>query len=102
MIDWQKICEGDVIMQEKMCESCGMPMGSTDEMYGTEKSGAKSVDYCKYCYDNGAFTDPNATLESMIEIVAAMMVKDFGFAPDDAKKQCLEGLPNLKRWRASA
>jgi len=85
-------------MQEKFCESCGMPMGETDEMYGTELNGSKSVDYCKSCYDNGAFTNPNSTLGEMIESVTAVMVKDFGFSLEDAKEQCNEGIPTLKRW----
>jgi len=88
-------------MQEKFCESCGMPMGETDEMYGTESNGNKSTDYCKNCYDKGAFTNPNATLGETIEFVAAMMVKDFGFSPEDAKEQCNAAIPNLKRWRTA-
>ena len=88
-------------MQERFCESCGMPMGETDEMYGTELGGNKSADYCKFCYDNGAFTSPNLTLEEQIETVAAMMVKDFGFSPEDAKEQCVGGIPTLKRWRTA-
>ena len=88
-------------MQEKFCESCGMPMGETDEMYGTESNGSKSTDYCKYCYDNGAFTSPDTTLEEMIETVAALMVSDFGFSPEDAKEQCNAGLPTLKRWKTA-
>jgi len=88
-------------MQEKFCESCGMPMGETDEMYGTESNGSKSVDYCQYCYDKGVFTNPDITLEEMIESVAAVMVKDFGFSPEDAKAQCNEGLPTLKRWKTA-
>ncbi|MCL2364299.1 MAG: zinc ribbon domain-containing protein [Defluviitaleaceae bacterium] len=87
-------------MQEKMCESCGMPMGETDEMYGTEANGTKSTDYCGNCYDQGAFTNPAATLEEMIKIVADVMVKEFGFEPQDALEQCNVGLPTLKRWRA--
>ncbi|MDP4110063.1 MAG: zinc ribbon domain-containing protein, partial [Bacillota bacterium] len=31
-------------MEEKYCQSCGMPMGCTDELYGTEKGGGKSRD----------------------------------------------------------
>jgi len=88
-------------MEERFCESCGMPMGETDEMYGTEQDGSKSADYCKHCYDKGAFTHPDATLEGMIDLVADIMVKDFGFSPDEAKKQCNEGLPGLKRWRSA-
>ena len=88
-------------MNEKVCQSCGMPMGDTDEMYGTEVNGNKSTDYCTHCYVSGAFTSPNTTLEEMIDSVAGMMVKDFGFSPEDAKKQCNAGIPNLKRWKTS-
>jgi hypothetical protein len=88
-------------MQEKFCESCGMPMGETDEMYGAESDGSKSADYCKNCYENGAFTNPNCTLQEQIESVAAIMVKDFGFSLKDARAQCNEGIPNLKRWKTA-
>ena len=88
-------------MQEKFCESCGMPMGETNEMYGTETSGDKSVDYCKFCYDNGTFTNPNMTLEEQIAAVAALMVKDFGFSQEDAMEQCRAGIPALKRWKSA-
>jgi len=88
-------------MQEKFCESCGMPMGETDEMYGKEANGNKSKDFCRFCYENGAFTNPSITLDEMIELVAGMMVKDFGFAPDDAIAQCKQGIPSLKRWKTA-
>lgn len=54
-------------MEEKYCQSCAMPMGATDEMYGTEQDGTKSADYCKYCYENGAFTF-QGTMQEMIEL----------------------------------
>jgi hypothetical protein len=89
----------EITMQEKFCESCGMPMGETDEMYGSEANGNKSADYCKHCYEKGSFTNPNITLKEMRDSVAAIMVKDFGFSLEDAKEQCNEGIPNLKRWK---
>lgn len=88
-------------MQEKCCQSCGAPMGETTEMYGLELNGSKSEDYCKMCYDNGAFTNPNCNLEEMIEIVTNMMVKNFGFSAEDAKQQCNAGIPTLKRWKTA-
>ena len=88
-------------MQKKCCQSCGMPMGETDELYGTEANGSKSADYCQYCYENGAFTEPNCTLEEMIEACAAIMVEEYDFSPEEAKRQCEEGLPTLKRWKAA-
>ena len=88
-------------MQEKFCESCGMPMGETNEMYGTETNGSKNTEYCKYCYDNGAFTNPSLTLEEQIAFCAELMVNDFGFAKEDALQQCQDGIPKLKRWQTA-
>lgn len=34
-----------------------------DSLYGTEKDGSKSNDYCGYCYENGEFVKPNETME---------------------------------------
>ena len=53
-------------MEEKYCQSCGMPMGNGDELYGTEKDGSKSSDYCSYCYENGTFKQ-DCTMDEMIE-----------------------------------
>ena len=39
-------------MEEKHCQCCCMPMGDTDDLYGTNEDGSKSKDYCKYCYVN--------------------------------------------------
>lgn len=38
----------------KFCQSCGMPL--TDECRGTNADGTPNVDYCMYCYKDGAFT----------------------------------------------
>ena len=48
----------------KFCQSCGMPMQTAGD-FGTEADGGASVDYCVYCYKNGAFTEA-CTMEEMI------------------------------------
>ena len=82
-------------------EKCGAPIGALDEMYGsgTEVDGSESKDFCKQCYQNGEFTNPDISLEEMIEVVADIMIQGFGFDSADTKAQCEAGLPNLKRWR---
>ena len=42
------------LMQNTICQSCGMPLTSKEQM-GLEKDGSASVDYCKYCYERGEF-----------------------------------------------
>ena len=31
-------------MEEKYCQSCGMPMGDTAELYGTNEDGSRNED----------------------------------------------------------
>ena len=47
------------------CNSCGKPMVKGD--YGTNKDHTENRDYCNECYQNGEFTEPDITLEEMIE-----------------------------------
>jgi hypothetical protein len=85
-------------MEEKYCQSCGMPMGETDENYGTEADGTKSKDYCKYCYENGEFTF-NGSMEEMIEIcVPHMASANPDMTEDKARNIMKEWFPTLKRW----
>lgn len=85
-------------MNEKYCQSCGMPMGPTDEHYGTEQNGSKSPDYCTYCYQNGAFTF-EGSVEEMIEICIPPMVEhNPGMTEQVAREMMTKFLPMLKRW----
>ncbi|MDY4954117.1 MAG: zinc ribbon domain-containing protein [Candidatus Onthomonas sp.] len=86
-------------MEEKFCQSCGMPMGQGDALYGTEKDGSKSADYCKYCYDKGEFTF-HGTVEEMIEICVPHMVQSHPeMSPEQAREMMRQFLPHLKRWK---
>ena len=86
-------------MEERYCQSCAMPMGETDEMYGTNADGSKSGDYCKYCFENGAFT-ANSTMDEMIEVCVPHMVSaNPGMNDGQARKMMLEFFPKLKRWQ---
>ena len=85
---------------QKFCQSCGMPMGDTDALYGTEADGSKSGDYCSYCYEKGAFTD-HGTIEEMIEFCITPMVENNpGLDPEQARQMLGRFLPELKRWKA--
>lgn len=81
-------------MEEKYCQSCGMPMGIHDELYGTEVNGSKSQDYCKYCYENGHFT-ADCTMEQMIEFCIPHTPN---MTPDEARNMMHQWFPTLKRW----
>jgi hypothetical protein len=81
------------------CQSCGMPL-SRAELFGSEADGSKSESYCIYCYKNGKFTQPDATLEQMIEISAkGWSDQDPNVTFEQAKAQMSQILPHLERWR---
>ena len=78
------------------CQSCGMPL--SPELRGTEADGTPSADYCRYCYQNGAFTG-EMTMEEMIDFCAPLMARhNPGLTPEQAKAQMRRFFPLLKRW----
>lgn len=86
-------------MEKRFCQSCGMPMGDTDELYGTEADGSKSMDYCFYCYANGAFTSV-CTMEEMIECcIPPVLEANFQWKEEDARSMMQQWFPTLKRWK---
>ncbi|MBP1991101.1 effector binding domain-containing protein [Paenibacillus eucommiae] len=83
-------------MNSYVCQSCGMPMPD-EALYGTDKENNKVTEYCKYCYEDGAFTQPELTLGEMIEVCVPIMVKE-GMEEQAARTMMQSYLPNLKRW----
>lgn len=81
----------------KSCQSCGMPMQSEAD-FGTETDGTRSNDYCTYCYQNGAFTDPGITIDAMAEKGGAIFAQMYDIPPEKAREFCKEQLSSLKRW----
>lgn len=79
------------------CQSCTFPIDRMEDR-GTEKDGSKSDMYCKFCYKDGAFTDPSMTLERMIEIAKSEMKKQA--MPENIIQQSINMLPTLKRWQS--
>jgi Fe-S cluster assembly ATPase SufC len=81
-----------------ICQSCGMPL-DTEAVKGTEKNGLKSNEYCKYCYEDGAFKNPKMNLEDMQNNVKNQMKK---LELDEyAIQKAVNILPALKRWKSN-
>ena len=86
-------------MEEKFCQCCGMPMGTTDELYGKEKDGSKSKDYCSYCYKDGEFTF-KGNMEEMIELcISPMLEANENLDEQQARDDMKAWFPTLKRWK---
>lgn len=81
-----------------ICQSCAMPLESP-EMYGTNRDESPNEEYCKYCYQNGAFTKEE-TMEEMIETCIPFMTEPgSGFTEETARQLMRQTLPQLKRWK---
>lgn len=79
------------------CQSCTMPIDNVADR-GTEKDGSKCNDYCRYCYQNGAFINPNMSFDEMKSLVVTQMEKMN--LPADIIQNSVRVLPGLKRWRS--
>jgi hypothetical protein len=80
------------------CQSCSMPL-DTPDLFGTEKDGTKSSDYCRFCYVDGQFTHPDLTLDEMKDHMMKLMGKEK--SPEDIVDVAISRLPFLKRWSSN-
>jgi len=80
------------------CQSCGMPLERADD-FGTAADGFRVNDYCRHCFQNGAFTQPGIGMQGMIDRCVAIMAQQ-GLMPEaQARALMNEFIPTLKRWR---
>ncbi|MBU2037401.1 zinc ribbon domain-containing protein [Patescibacteria group bacterium] len=80
----------------KNCQSCGMPMKKDPQGGGTNADGTKSEKYCSFCYQNGAFTWPDCTVEQM-QTLCVGKLKEMHF-PGFIAWLLTRGIPKLERW----
>ena len=85
-------------MPEDYCQSCGM-MFTAPNQHGHEADGADADDYCRWCYDNGAYTY-ETTMDDMIEDCAPRMAEAMDWTVDEAASLLGAVLPTLERWKA--
>ncbi len=85
-------------MENKICESCGMPITSVEEL-GTNKDGSINNDYCKYCYLLGEFKD-KVSMEEYIERCSEYS-EQAGMTKEEMKEHCQKLFPTLKRWKCT-
>lgn len=84
-------------MEPKLfCQSCTMPIDNAADR-GTEKDGSNSTEYCKYCYQNGAFINPGMSLENMKALITEKMQEMH--LPISITQKSMDMLAGLKRWR---
>ena len=62
--------------------------------------GTETEDFCRWCYDQGAYTY-ETTMEEMIEDCAPRMAEHMGWSVDECASLLGAILPNLRRWNAT-
>lgn len=87
-------------VQDKICQSCAMPLSADPKGGGTEADGSLSTEYCSYCYEGGQFHDPGITLPEFVAKLRIIM-GNMNMPPEVAAgTEAI--LPTLKRWRDRA
>ena len=84
---------------KQRCQSCGMPVGESADNFGTETDGSSSTEYCKFCYQDGEFTDPHQTVDGMVASSVDFMASNLGFSTSEATELSNNVIRKLKRWQ---
>ena len=86
--------------ERKFCQCCAMPLDKPEDQ-GTEADGTLSGDYCRYCYQRGAFTAPDATMDDIIAFNLKFNAENgHPFGPQEEAEKMMRGwFPTLKRWK---
>ena len=81
-----------------LCQSCAMPFDEGHKKFiAKERDGSDSV-YCTYCYENGTFIDPKATISDMVEMALPHLTRKIG-NEGVARKQLTDTISGLLRWK---
>jgi hypothetical protein len=75
-----------------------MPLGTGAEYRGTETDGSPASEYCLFCYKDGNFTNPDQTVDEMVQSSIDFMTGNLGFSREEAAKRSNEVIPGLKCW----
>ena len=87
--------KGGSIMEEKICQSCSMPLTKSEE-FGTDKDGRQNEDYCIYCYKDGEFIN-DVSMKEYIEMNIPF-AEQAGMTQEQMREHCEKVFPTLKRW----
>lgn len=80
------------------CQCCGIMLGKSGKMLGTNSDGSKSDKYCGYCYRNGEFLY-KGTLEQMVASrIPRLRVLEPEISEEEAKRILTDRLSKLEFW----
>lgn len=82
---------GDIEMDEHVCQSCGLPVDPEDYVEGSEQG-----DFCHFCMVHGEFVADRAEVK---EKIAERLQESGDITRDEALAQAEETMSSLKRWQ---
>lgn len=78
------------------CQSCSMPMvWQTD--FGTNSDGSRNYEFCRFCFQDGKYLDPELTVDRMIGMSTEAMQRMK--LSEELIEQAKMVIPTLKRWK---
>ena len=83
--------------KNKNCQSCGMPMKEDQQGGSTNADGSKNLNYCSYCYDNGAFRYTGTSVDEFQEFCRQKMIE--GGHNRFIAWLFTRGMKRLERWK---
>jgi len=84
-------------MENKYCQSCGMPFDESHREYVAKEADKSDSIYCTYCYKDGVFLNAAATVKDMVEMGVPHLAQKIG--EQAAREQLSRFVPTLARWK---
>ncbi len=75
-----------------------MPLEKPED-FGTARNELRVNDYCHYCFQNGAFTEPDISMNEMIDKCVSIMARQEIMPEPQARALMADVIPKLKRWQ---
>lgn len=86
-------------IQNKICQSCGMPLQNDPNQGGTEADGSISDQFCGFCFKDGWFLDEGISLSEKINKNIQIAVTKLKMDEDKARTLAESIIPYLDRWK---
>ena len=77
-----------------------MPLSRDPLGGGTNSDGSRTAEYCSHCYEKGAFSQPNITVDEMKALVEGKL-RSMHF-PGFLARRFTKDVPTLRRWKKAA
>jgi hypothetical protein len=76
-----------------------MPLDKDPLGGGTNADGSRSVEYCRHCYREGRFTEPNLSLDEMMARVEGKLREMH--VPGFLARRITRNIGTLRRWQSA-